>query len=184
MKLLTPLLLLGLGAAILYFYVRPEYAEIGEKRVQIDQYDLALEKAEEFKTHRDRLITELNALQQTDLERAEKMIPDSIDATKLVLEINEIAKRHGSSIESIKIADQNQTSRQSDPTTTRPFNVVVLGFNVKMTYENIVGFTAELEENLRLVDVAGLNVSPGSGTTDGRYGADFTLNTYSLKPVN
>lgn len=179
MKFLTPLLLLGLGIGILYVYVRPQYAEIQNKRTQIAQYDLALQKANEFQQERDRLIAELNALQQTDLERAEKMVPDSIDATKLVLEINEIAKRYGASIESIRIADQAQTEQ----TASRAFNIVTLGFNVKMTYDNLMSFAAELEENLRLVDISAITVNP-SESADGRYGADITLSTYSLKPVN
>ncbi len=183
MKFLTPLLLLGVGIGILYMYAWPKYGEIGTKHVQIEQYDLALQKAAEFRIIRDKLIADLNALQQTDLERAEKMVPDSIDATRLVLEISEIAKRHDSSIESIRIADQAQTGSQIEQNFSRPYSIVVLGFNVKMTYDNLLSFMRELEENLRLVDIAGLSVNPGTGT-DGRYSADITLNTYSLKPVN
>lgn len=150
---LTPIALILLAGIAFFYYIQPGYAEIQKLRAQSEQYDIALEKAREFEDIRNQLTLQLNQFQSSDLERLKRMIPDSIDSTRLIIEINEIAKRYSSGIESIRISDLRQTGAQAEQAALDPYNTITIGFSMKSSYENFLQFLEDVEENLRLTDV-------------------------------
>ncbi|HRH26465.1 MAG TPA: type 4a pilus biogenesis protein PilO [Candidatus Paceibacterota bacterium] len=180
MKALTPILLFLAAIAAFFYYIKPGYATIQQLQVQNKQYDVALEKAEEFAIKRDELNDQLNQFKKEDLQRLERMIPDNIDSTRLIIEIDQIAKKYASGITGIRV-DDGQSSGGATPSSL-PYNVVTIGFGIKATYEDFNDFLKDIEVNLRLSDAAVVSFTPGA---DGSAVHTFsmTIKTYWLKPV-
>lgn len=180
-KALSPILFVIAALIGFFYYIKPGYAVIQSMQREVRQYDIAIEKAEEFADLRDELVEKMNALPQTDVERLERMVPDAIDPTRLIIEMNEIAKKFSTGIENIKITSDDRQTRGAEDTSGRPYNSIAIGFQLKSSYLNFVRFVQELETSLRLTDISALSITT-SQTEEGMYTFDVTIKTYWLKP--
>ena len=103
-----------------------------------------------------------------DRKQLEKLLPDTVDNVRLVLDINNIAEQYGISIQNIDISkDTNETGRDSGVSTSveraTDIGTIRLGFTVTSTYEIFINFIKDLEETLRIVDIKALNIRQGTG---------------------
>jgi Tfp pilus assembly protein PilO len=180
MKALTPIILFIVAIVGFFYYIKPGYATIQQLQAQNMQYDVALEKAEEFTRKRDELNDQLNQFKKIDIERLERMIPDNIDSTRLIIEVDQIAKKYASGITGIRV-DDGQSSGTAAPTSL-PYNVVTIGFAIKTTYQDFNDFLKDIETNLRLSDASVVSFTPGADGSE-VHTFNMTIKTYWLKPV-
>lgn len=180
MKTLLPVAFL-IGAVALFFgFVDPRYDSVKILKAKADEYDAALDKANELIKTRDDLLSRYNTFKGSDIERLRKMLPDNIDNVRLLIDMENIAENHGLLLRSPSVSVQSGANPGSGSVgpETNPFGIVSITFSVAASYELMHTFLMDLERSLRLLDVSSISFPARSGDT---YEISLVLNTYWLK---
>ncbi len=181
MKALTPIILLIAAVAIFFGFIDPEYKKIQAKSAEVAQYDDALTKSDELDKIRITLEKKYVAITDADSTRLEKLLPDSVDNVRLILDLDSIASAHGMKIKNIKFVDKVAGNQKPAAVaiSDNPVGSITLSFSVTSSYANFLAFLKDLEQSLRIVDINSLALK----TTDqvGVYDFDMAFRTYWLK---
>lgn len=167
MKKYLPLILIIISIAIFFFFIDPEYEDLKKLNKQKKENDKMLQLAEELQRKRDLLQGAYNNISIEERRQLEKLLPDTVDNVRLVLDINNIAENYGIKIQNIsiskdtEIADEQNTNAVSSVERVTNIGTIRLGFTVTSTYEVFINFIKDLEETLRIVDIRSLNIKQG-----------------------
>jgi Tfp pilus assembly protein PilO len=195
---ITAVILLVLSVGIYFTVTRGIIADAEAVKSVNDQYSSAIANAEQLVKVRDQVNTDYNNISDADRARLDKMIPDTVDNIRLIIDLNSIAVRHGFSLKDIKAeaaADQSNPSSAGPasappvlaapaspdavPSITAPtLDTVTVSFDVSAPYEQFISFLQDLEASLRIMDVTHLTVTAND---TGTYDFSVELNTYWLR---
>ncbi len=190
-RTLFSLVFLGGAIALFFFYTKPAYDGIRDIQSRIDQYDLALNKADELQRLKQSLLSRFNAFNPADVERLNKLLPNHIDNVRLVLDLDTLASQHGLALQNVVInAPGTSPQGATKPTPTigpsrQIYDSLTLRFATSGPYPRFVDFMTAAENSLRIVDVVALTMDPDpsipaiNGEPIYRY--DITVRTYWLK---
>lgn len=127
------------------------------------------------------LVEEYHRLDTEDVENVEKLLPDHIDTVQLVIDVNNIATRHGMTIQDVEIQTEDSTRRtiasRQGTSPARPEKTAIIGFAASGNYNALQSFLSDLAKSLRLVDVRALSFTAGENNF---YRYNFELQTYWL----
>lgn len=184
MKILTPILLIVLALSLFFWFVVPTYQSLGSLRVERSQYEDALVAAKEASVKRDELVNKYNSMSSADLDKLEKLLPDSIDTVRLVVDLNTIAAKYGP-IGSAGIRDIKM-STVGDPQSNvvvaqdqSPYGTLVVTFTTSMAYDKFLNFVRDLERSLKILDISSILFRPVD--TGNVYEYTISLKTYWLR---
>jgi Tfp pilus assembly protein PilO len=201
MKWLLPIFLIGVGIGGFVLITKPIYADISDLKIEADAYNQALINSENLQKERDRLTTKFNSITAEDLDRLNKMLPNTVDNIKLILEIQQQAANQGIIVKNVQFEpkqyidetlDPNATSTQKTTNVARApaagkstdFETFELQFSVEGSYGNFVAFMQLMEQSLRLIDIQSIKFTPGTSEKNKEYTDDYTylfkINTYRL----
>ncbi len=205
MRWLLPIILIGAAIAGFLLITQPLYDEATTLKIEADKYNEALANAKILQEERDRLTKKFNSFNQTDIDRLEKIVPDSVDNIKLILEIQEVAQERGILVKNVEFQpeqfieeDPNAPATANAKTTSnsrRPganenldYDIFDLEFSIEGRYDAFVDFMKLMEKSLRVVDVRTIAFSPGASETKEKVYTDnykytFRINTYRLKDL-
>ena len=161
-RLLLPILLVGAALGLFVLYTNPVYQEVKVLRAQTDSYDEALNKSQELRAVRDELLAKRNTFPAESVSKLERVLPDNVDNIRLIIDINNIAARHGITLSDVALdtdfGDKNgpRSSTASGPSGEAVGSVTV-GFSVAASYENFLTFLSDIEHSLRIVDIENLS---------------------------
>lgn len=185
MKKLMPIILILVSIGMFFLVIDPQYKKIQELNKEIAENNRMLKLAQELKEKRDDLQDKFNSFGEDDRKNLEKILPDTVDNVRLILDINNIANDVGIKITNIGINNEGeqgeQTDRNSnviDRTSSSGYGTIALSFSVSSTYDVFKVFMKRLENSLRLVDIVDFSVLVGGSDF---YGYNVTLNTYWLR---
>ena len=180
-----------------FLLTEPLYQGISLKRQQIAAYDEALNNSKALEAERDKLTQKYNSFDPNNLSRLEKLLPDNVDNIRLILEIEKIASPYGMALKDVKydVVSKNSAVSQTQiagviqpggNNGNKNYSVWNLEFSTQATYNNFLSFVKDLEDNLRIVDIASIqfssNTSLGlSPTLSEAYKYNFKIKTYWLK---
>jgi Tfp pilus assembly protein PilO len=186
----TILIVLAIGT---YFTVtKAKLAEVNAVRAINEQYISAISNADQLVKVRDKVLKDYNAIDETDRERLDKIVPNTVDNIRLVIDLNSVGLRHGFSLRNIKAAagtsgssGSSASQRPSTVTATRDggistptLDTVSISFSVSAPYQQFIEFMRDLEANLRIMDLTHLTVAANS---TGTYDFGVELKTYYLR---
>jgi len=205
MRWLLPLILVASAVAGFVLITQPIYDEATALQIEADKYNEALANAKILQEERDRLVTKLNNFNPIDLERLEKIVPESVDNIKLILEIQKVAQERGILVKNVKFQPEQFSEVDPDATTVartnqsgnvrRPgavqnldYDIYDLEFSIEGRYGAFVEFMKLMEKSLRVVDVRTISFTPGTSEDRDRVYTDnyqytFRINTYRLKDL-
>ncbi len=164
-------------------YTNPSYQAMKELQDGAGSYDTALTKSQELKKVRDQLISKRNTFEPANIQKLEKILPDNVDNIRLVIDINNIAARHGLTLKDVQLGNVSDAadtrSAAAVGASSSAVGSVELGFSLSASYENLLAFLVDLEHSLRVIDVEELSfqVAQAAGG-DNSY--DFTIRTFWL----
>jgi len=183
MKNLTALILIASSIGIVYGFSLPLWNEIKVLRADEAKYSDALEKVAVLETTLKNQEARVASIPPEDMERLEKLLPDTVDNVKLIIDISNVAASQGLIIRDIGIVtpQDEATSRTavSAASSRAGYDYIDLSFSVTAQYSQFLGFITALEQSLRLVDIIKVSFAP----TDigASYNFSVTLRTYWLK---
>ena len=180
MKFIFPIILLIASVGLFVVYVNPTYQHDQALSAEASDYNQALSKASELRARREELTQQYDAIDSSDIDRLTKLLPDSVDNVRLIININDIAEKYGMNIKDIQISEDNANSGETLGPNTQSYGTITLSFGITSTYENFEAFLKDLESSLRIVDVTSLSFSSASAKND-TYDYSVSLQTYWLK---
>lgn len=196
-KLIFPIILILAAVGIYITFTQPHYEVVKEMMARSQDYQKVFDDADGLLRKRDGLIVKLNKIRTSDKVRIAKLIPDSMDNVRLVIDINDgITSRYGVGIKNIrfentqdeKTAQQSasainttKTIRKDVPTITenKDYNSVTLNFTIVASYNTFLKILRDLESSLRIVDVTAISFR-ATDTSD-VYQYDVGIKTHWLK---
>lgn len=197
---LFALILIIIAGVLTGTFTWGRYANIKETRVKNLQYEAAIDDFAKLISTRDKIQADYRKIPTIDIDdRLDKMIPDSVDNVRLIIDVSRIIAKHGSYPKSISATSPDATSQsaatnpESSPNPGVPVNPalakrtaasklsnVTLTFTVSTTYDNMIEILKEIESSLRILDVTDLSFS-STDAKDGIYDFNVTLLTYWIK---
>lgn len=183
MKTIVSIILIVCGGLIFFLFTNPRVQAVQALRAEEQRFDEALTRSKELGALRDELLTKYNAIPTADLEKINALLPDAVDTVRLIIEINGIAARHGMTLLDISVGNVETGSADSGATlgpSRMPYGSVSLGFSVVATYDRFRAFLADLERNLRILDVDSISFSEAD-TRTGLTTFGVSFNTYWMK---
>lgn len=190
-RVLFPIILIFVAIAGFFGVVAPAYQDMSSLKSEVAAYDEALQNSRSLEEERDKLTQKFNSISSNDLDRIEKLVPDNVDNIRLILEIEKLASPYGMVLKDVHYEavkeDKEDGAKQGGiaKTTNQEYGSWDLEFSTEGNYEDFTQFLKNLEQNLRIVDIASIQFS--SGASDSKSGATkdykykFKIRTYWLK---
>jgi len=188
MKKWLPFILILVSVGIFFVVIDPQYERIKELKFEREDNEATLRLAKELERKRVQLHEEFNQISEEDKEQLQKLIPDTVDNVRLILDINNISETFGIAIRDISI--ESESSAEGDQTddfvdnsvidNTSSVGTITLGFSVSATYDTFKALMEDLENSLRVVDIRTLSIG-GAGTENIFYDFEVVLDTYWLR---
>lgn len=181
--------IIGLVAAggIFFFFTQPRYDAVRDLEAKVGQYDQALERSSELQQLKQSLLSRYNAFDPADVERLHKLLPDHVDNVRLVLDLDNMAARHGMALQNVVTSGPDQERSgggiASANGARQKYDSLTLQFRTQGTYANFTAFMRDLEASLRLVDLVELTLVqlPVLSAGEPIYRYELTIRTYWLK---
>ncbi len=195
-KIIFPILLLSTSVLMFFTFINPNYQKIKEQRVELLSYNEALDNSKIILGQKNNLLATVNEIPQEQKDKLEKLLPSNIDNIRLIIEINNIAKRYGVVLRAIEfgstpgVGDVKAGTTQVGQKISNPgpvggnteYGTVTLGFTTIASYKTCVSFLKELETSLRLVEIKSVVFdAPASSQDRDLYTFRIELNTFWLK---
>ncbi|HMO78917.1 MAG TPA: type 4a pilus biogenesis protein PilO [Candidatus Paceibacterota bacterium] len=196
MKSLTPILLIIISAGLFFTFVDSTYEETKSLNAQIEINKETIELGNRLRDRQVEIENEYKNISSEERERMNKILPDAIDNVRLIVDINNLAKRidfsasdFGIKITNINVVGEqnqnqtaNQNNRQQSASNTSEIGTIQLSFTIEAGYESFKTFLEELERSLRIVDVVDFTIGSGRVVdTKQVYNYSITINTYWLR---
>jgi Tfp pilus assembly protein PilO len=184
MRLLVPIILIIAAIGLFVAYTNPTYQASKALATKAAAYDDALTKSQQLRTERDKLLSKRNTFSPDDVQKVEEILPDNVDNIRLIIDINNIASRHGLALTNVQIgsvgsgAVASAAAALSAGAGAGPVGSVDVGFSVSTSYETMLAFVQDIEHSLRLIDIEKLDFSAPSEGGNSTY--SFGIRTYWL----
>ena len=91
MRFIIPIILLIISVASFVMFSNPSYQRIKALKAESAQYDQALSNSRKLQEERDTLGQKYNAIPPASLDRLNKLLPDTADNIRLIIDIQRIA---------------------------------------------------------------------------------------------
>ncbi len=156
-KSIISLLIIVLSVGIFILVGKPAYDEISSLKEQKKVITDASNTAKSLQTSWGELVNRYNSVSDVQKDRLTQMTPDFVDNVKLMIEIEELAKKYSMVLKDIDIK-KDDTKTLSDNQTGE--NSITIKFKTTGQYKDFMSFLAELEYSLRVVDVKSLTFRP------------------------
>ena len=198
MKNITSIIILLCSIGIFFFFIDPQYKKVKNLQAEIVENKKILDIANRLNTKKQELNEKYNQISPEEKIELEKLLPDTVDNVRLIIDMNNIAEKFGIIIRDININSKEGTTGETKKTVSQKSNfegvleensikyvdtskigVISFSFTVSAKYEVFLEFLKQLEESLRLVDIRNIEISrPADGVF---YDYRVTLDTYWLK---
>ncbi|KND48296.1 MAG: putative pilO [Parcubacteria bacterium C7867-002] len=188
----TAVILVILSIGIYFTFTSGQLAQARAIKAVNDEYSKAIDNAIALIRVRDNLLAQYKEVSEIDRINLDKMIPSTVDNIRLVIDLKDIAAKHGFALKNIK-ATAPVTQQGTVPSAPRIVNTsqigasditapvldtVTVSFTVTAPYLEFISFLQDLESNLRIMDITRLSLK----TQDtGVYEFGVELKTYWLR---
>lgn len=184
-----PIILIIVSIAVFFMVIDPKYAEVKELRDQKERNDETLVLSKKLRERRDSLQQRFNNISDEEKDHLIKLIPETVDNVRLILDINNIAEEYGIIIKNIDVETQETVTESTDSSGQKfivssenaidNIGTITLAFSVSATYDVFIDFMTDLEQALRIVDIKEMGITvPEEGDF---YDFSVKLNTYWLR---
>jgi Tfp pilus assembly protein PilO len=194
MDFILPIILIASSFAVFFGYVDPNYkgssnttqinsdysnAGVTYLKTEKAKYDDIVNSSSKIVSDKTKLVNKQLTISETDKARLEKLLPSNIDNIRLIIEIKDIAKAHGLSLNNVSVGDMTKTSSDTTIGQSSPsYGTLSMKFTVTASYNNFLNLLQDLESNLRLLDITDISFN---STDNGLYDFNVSLDTYWLK---
>ncbi len=200
---ITATILIVLAAGIYFTVTKGILADAKAVQEVNTQYSSAIDGADQLIKVRDQVLKNYNNLSQDDRDRLNKMLPNTVDNIRLIIDLNSVALKHGFSLRNIKATASTGTQKGGAvPSVVAPvmpanpmqmnsaanaraniiatpiLDTVTVSFGVSAPYLQFISLMQDLEANLRIMDLTHLTMSANDTDT---YDFSVEFKTYWMR---
>lgn len=176
----TSVVLLLLSIGLFYTFTNAQYQDVKNLSTLMGEYKDALQKVSDIVELRDVLLADYGTIPKTEIDRTNKILPDNVDTVRLALDLDGMASRYGISIKNIQAT--TETNQDAGlivlPEYADPYDKAIVSFSFVANYENFMLLLADVERNLRIMDVKKILFQANDS---GLYEYQVSVETYWLK---
>ncbi len=177
--------MIALSIGIYFMYISPGVGEINALNAKKTEFEQVLLRAKELNDKRDTILTQKNNIPADELDKLNKIIPNTYDSVAFVNDMNNLAAQNGVTLKTSQdvVATEGTGAIVADTAAVSPFKSNTVNFSVIGTYDNFLRFLTSLESSLRLVDVKSLNIKASTDSKTGQvtgYEYKLEIAVYSL----
>ena len=178
MKIILPFLIIGLAAIVFFYFASPVLDQVRVLEVQKTELAVSLDHANKLKEKQDELSSKYNNIDEADKKKLLQFLPNNIDNVRLIIDMNDIAKKYGLTIRNPNIVKTEDANAAATPAAAGIESSAAISFSVSSSYEILKLFLADLAKSLRIVDIESLAFTANDRNL---YDYQLTLRTYWLK---
>jgi len=183
MKSLTPIILILVSIGVFFFFIDPQKKELDQLVKEKNANATMLEKAKNLRESRGRLSDAYKKIGEEDRKKLSKILPDTVDNVRLILDLDELAKKYGISIKGINVSGgplqgSKEVNRGVAETSSGDYGTIQVSFSFSSSYDVFKIFMKELQDSMRLLDITDFTIT---SSDNGFYNYSITLNTYWLR---
>ncbi len=181
MRTLTPFLSMLIAILAILFFIEPQYNEIVKLQNEILEYKEATERYTEFSSTLGAKIQQKNSRSSIDIARLNLLIPDTVDDTHVIVDIETLAKRRGMLFGNVAVEGGDVKLEQQDSEEEGVKRDVLItndiSFEVIGTYTQFKELLRDIESSLTLFETTKITLSATEGDFQ-QFG--ITIRTYAL----
>jgi len=175
MKSLMPFIFIALSVGIFYVFVDPVYKQVQSVQEEIDENNELIEFANRLRSERDELQKKYASIGQSDRDRLQKILPDTVDNVRLIIDMNNIAEfPYNIKLSNVNVQQKTTEGAKITNRSTGDYGTIGISFSLSARYDLMNRF----ETTMRLVDITSFSVSAGDGVF---YNYNVSLDTYWLR---
>ena len=183
-RYIIPILLVLIATGVYVEYIDPTYAKVVAYEAKITDLKGHIVEADNAKTQIDALLQTTEQFPPNYNERLRMLVPDTVDSTRLIIDVNEMAAVQGLHLKGPTVSQSQEAAKKGSAS----FVKHVMTFTVSAPYDAFRSLLSSLEYNLALRDVRSIGFS-SSDNKDGvlvahpevlPYDYSFSITTYSL----
>ena len=184
-RYIIPILLVLIATGVYIQSIDPTYTVIRELQVKIADIEAHKIEARDAQSKIAALEKVTKTFPEGYENRLRMMIPTTVDPTRLIIDVNEMAASQGLHLKAPQVTYQAIDAKKS-----APFAKHTITFTVKAPYDTFRKFISLLEYNLALRDVTSVSFTTASPEENGLpvahpetlpYDYSFSITTYSLQ---
>jgi Tfp pilus assembly protein PilO len=144
------------GVAIIFFVlIVPDYRSLQRVTTEVRELEKNIEIIKNLEVSRESLEKKQRSIAQKDMQKLEKILPYSPDNIRLIIQLDEIAKRNGLTM--LKDVSYDAEASEVVPgqveENPKEYRTYRVSFSTSGQYNQFLIFLEEIEKNLRLVDI-------------------------------
>lgn len=174
MKNSAPFILIILAIALFFTFTNPQYKKVKEIKEVANQYNGILDSIDEIQSRRDALLEDYKKIDQKEIDKMFKALPESVDSVHLALDLDKIASQHNIALSSVGVSnggDPNQVTLN----TPGPYEKVRITLSFVSNYDDLLKFLTDMEKSLRILDIKSITFNT---TDNGLNKYEVVLETY------
>lgn len=190
MRYIFPIILIIASIASFLVFTNSTYSEVKQLKAEAAQYDEALSNSVSLQQERDALNTRYRSFSPDSLARLTKMLPDTADNIRLIIDLQRMAQSYNMNLSNINFESTGHTAQAGTGqlaavsatdvlNQNSDYGTFDLEFTTAGSYSDFLKFLQDIESNLRLTDVSSIEFDAGDGTTPIKY--TIKVKTYWLK---
>lgn len=180
-QFILPIFFILASVGLFFGFTKTKWDSIQSLRSETVEYKKALDNSKQLLTKRDELLDRKNAISDSDIEKLNVLLPNDVNSTKVILEIEHLATRiHGLGFENPKydpnkkVTTDTKTNATADAAKQTPkdlaeeqkdYGTFELEFTLSGPYERFIGFIQDLEKSLRIIDIQSVEISTPDSQT-------------------
>lgn len=160
MKTITPVLSILIAILLGIFYVQPRYEEAQAVKSEIAEYQKATDTYTEFNEKLQRKFDSIKNRTDEENNRLAHLAPDDLDATTLVVDLEDIVKKQNMLFGNVKITEQENTLESKTESVSDSKDELVMidvAFSVIGTYEQFKNLLRTLEQSLTIFEITNIS---------------------------
>ncbi len=183
---LTPVLSIAVSVLVYFFFIQPRYEEVLQVKEDITAHEDALAKYLEFNNEVRALLAKRDSVSRSDRERLDLLIPSKIDTTRLLVDLESLARTNG-----LLFGDVDISGDAANPVITGnaegsvdlsaisldSLETADISFGVIGTYTQFKQFMDAVTQSLPLFEVTEIQLEVGEETFQQ---FKVTIRTYAI----
>lgn len=169
------LFFLGVAIAVFFAWSKPNFEAVKSLREQQTAFDSVLASSKQLQKTRDGILSQYNSITQNDLERLNKLLPSRMKAIKIVIELENITRKHNLLLKNIDVQKPAEKQKAVFGEEKKYFDEIPITMSVFGRYDLFTSFLKDLEKSLSLIDINNLSFSAGKSDS---YEFNISASTY------
>lgn len=166
-RLTVGIILLFLAVGAVFFLVVPQWTAVVAVRDSIARLQNLNDELTGLGEQRDALTARYNAISSDDLEKLDALAPRDSANAGVLANFDALASANGLALERVDFMGSDADAAAAPALAlpgSRLYGAIPVTLSLRGNYEGFRKFLADLERNLRLMDVSEINLGIGAGS--------------------